>query len=417
MRRKWFIVIPLVATELLLCAGILVISWGGVRWVQASGLRLNAFGSDTVSATADEAQTLPVSGPATLQLDNAAGAVTVTGGVGSAVVISAHKTAWGATQAEAEAALADLKITVTQTGDTITIQVVQPAEVTVIGEQRSDSVDFTITVPADTALTLHTGFGDVTAGGVTRGVDLSASAGDVSAADVAGGVALHSDFGRVTLERAEADTVSATSSSGGVRLSDVQATGAVTLDTDFGDVHFEDGAAERLTATTSSGAVTLRDLSVAGAVEAKSSFGSLTVVRVVAGGGYDLDTSSGGVTLSGATGRVVIESGFGDVSITDATDVTLAVHSSSGQLSFAGTLGAGPHSLRTNFGDVVLKLPADTEATLDLDTNFGSLHSDLPVTLSGAADATHWQGTLGGGGPRLTVHTSSGSIRIETLAA
>jgi len=90
---------------------------------------------------------------------------------------------------------------------------------------------------------------------------------------------------------------------------------------------------------------------------------------------------------------------------------------SSGSVSFAGSLGAGPHSLRTDFGDIVLRLPADAAATFDLGTDFGSIHSDFPVTLSGDMDATAWQGTLGGGGPRLTVHTSSGSIRLETLSA
>src|SRR5690348_15178754 len=127
MRRKWFIVLPLLAAELALCAVILAIFWGGVRWAQDGGLRVSAFSNDDVSAASDDTQTLAVSGPATLQLDNSAGNVTVTGGPGSDVVITMHKTAWGATQTEAEAALADLKVTITQTGDTINVHVEQPA--------------------------------------------------------------------------------------------------------------------------------------------------------------------------------------------------------------------------------------------------------------------------------------------------
>lgn len=418
MARKWFIVLPLVAVELALCAGILAVFWGGYRWAQDSGLRLSAFAADNVSAEAEETQTLPVSGPATLTLDNTAGAVIVTGGAGSAVVITAHKTAWGATQAEAEAALADLQLTITQTGDTITVRVVQPAQVAVIGEVRGGTVEFTIAVPADTALHLDTGFGAVTVSGVTRGADLRTSAGAITASDVSGpALTLRSDFGDVTLERADAETVDAGTSSGGVRLSQVTATGAVTLSTDFGLVRFEDGAANRLSASTSSGDVTLLDLTVTGAVDAHSDFGRLTVERVAAGDGYDLTTSSGAVTLTGVAGRVLAESGFGDVTVTDAEAATLDLHTSSGSITFAGSLGAGPHSLRSDFGDIVLRLPADATATFDLGTDFGSIHSDFPVTLSGDLDAAAWQGTLGGGGPRLTVHTSSGSIRLETLAA
>jgi DUF4097 and DUF4098 domain-containing protein YvlB len=398
MTRKWFIVLPLVVLELLLCAGILAVLWGGVRWVQARGLQISAFAGDRVSAEADEAQTLAVSGPATLKLDNAAGTVTLTGGAGHEVVISAHKTAYGADQAQAEAALAQLKVSVTQTGDTITVQVLMPAAVALIGSKRVDTVDFTIAVPAGTALDVRTDYGAV------------------EASDVAGRTLdLHSSFGDVTLERATADSVDAGTSSGAVRLRQVQVTGTVTLDTSFGQVRFEDGAAERLEASSSSGAVTLLDLTVAEAVTAHSDFGDLNVERVAAGGGYDLSTSSGAVTLTGATGPVAAESGFGDVVVTGAENVTLDLHTNSGSVTFAGSLGAGPHSLRSDFGDILLRLPADAAATLDLGTDFGGIHSALPVTLSGDVDATHWEGTLNGGGARLTVHTSSGSIRIETL--
>lgn len=418
MTRKWFIVLPLVAVELALCAGILAIFWGSYRWVQDNDLRITAFTNNSARAEADETQTLPVTGPASLTLESDAGLVTIIGGAGSEVVISAHKTAWDATQAEAEASLADLKVNITQTGNAITVQVTQPAEVALVGVKPLGRVDFTITLPADTTLDIHTDFGDVTATGVQADVDLSTSAGAVSASDIAGeAVTLRSDFGDVTLENVAAGTVAAGTSSGAVRLRQVTATGAVTLDTDFGNVRFEGGAADRLTATTSSGGVTLLDLTVTGAVEARSDFGSLTVERVAAGAGYDLTTSSGGITLTGATGRVTAESGFGDVTVTDAEDVTLDLHTSSGGLTFAGSLGAGPHSLQSDFGDIVLRLPADAAASFDLTTDFGSLHSDFPVTLSGDQDDNAWQGTLGGGGPRLTVHTSSGSIRLETLSA
>ena len=417
MSRKWFIVVPLVAVELLLCAGILAVFWGGYQWVSERGLRVEAFGADTVSAESDETQTLPVSGPATLTLDNTAGSVTVTAGTGSEIVLSAHKTVWGATEAEAQAALADLKITVTQTGNAVTIKVVQPAEVTLVGQTRGGSVDFTLSVPADTALDLSTGFGEVTASGVTSGARLHSSSGTIEATDVAGDLVLTTDFGDVTLERAAAGTVEAGSSSGQVTLRQVEATGAVALHSDFGDVSFGDGSAASVAAKTSSGAVTLRDLSVAGAVEAHSDFGDLSVTQVDAADGYDLGTSSGAVTLTGATGTVKADTGFGDILITEAETVTLDAHSSSGSLTFAGSLGARPHSLRTDFGDILLRLPADATASFDFSTDFGSLNSALPVTLTGELDESSWQGTLGGGGPQLTVHTSSGSIRVEKLSA
>ena len=67
----------------------------------------------------------------------------------------------GPSQAEADARLADLQVQVTQTGDTIRVVVVQPEEVTLIGSNRSDYVDFTVLVPAQTRVTVDTGTADI----------------------------------------------------------------------------------------------------------------------------------------------------------------------------------------------------------------------------------------------------------------
>src|SRR5690242_16738416 len=141
MPRKWFIALPLIVIELALCAAVLAATWAGVGWVREHGLRLSAFAFDRVSAEADEARTLAVSGPAALTLDSTAGFVIVTGGSGHDVVIQMHKTAWGEDAAGAQAALADLKVDITQTGDAITIKVTQPAQVAVVGDKRSGTVD------------------------------------------------------------------------------------------------------------------------------------------------------------------------------------------------------------------------------------------------------------------------------------
>jgi DUF4097 and DUF4098 domain-containing protein YvlB len=415
MKRKWLIVGLLGLAELALCAGILAVTWSGFAWARDTGVRFSVFDVETVSAEADEEQRFAVSGAATLDLTNISGSVQVIGGAGSEIVVSAHKTAWGSDQAEAEAALGDVRISMTQAGNAVTVKVQEPSKLVVLGSTRGSTVDFVVQVPAQTDVTAATGFGDVELSDVAGTVDLRSGAGTVTASSVEGDVQLGSDFGDVTLERATAGTVTASTSSGAVELRQVQAGGAVSLASDFGSLEFTGGTAAELTAETSSGVVKLSDLALTGRVLAHTDFGEIVVTRVTAPGGYDLGSSSGNVTVDGAAGSLHAETAYGDVSVSNAAEVTLELHTNSGAVTFAGTLGAGPHSLTSDFGNVYLRLPADTAATVELTTDFGRIRSDFPITLSGDLDDEHWQGTLNGGGPSLTVKTSSGNISLETL--
>jgi len=329
--------------------------------------------------------------------------------------VTAHKTAWGRDEADAQVSLNDLTVTMDQTGNTVTVKVDQPSQVVFAGVVREGRVDFTVQVPAEAEVEAATGYGEVSASGLTGGAVLTSRSGEVSASGLEGTVELRSDYGDVTLERAEPDTVTAHSGSGSVTLEQVDAAGTVELTSDYGNVRFEGGAADEVTASTSSGRVTLTDLDVAGAVEAHSDYGNVSVTRVAAPGGYTLESSSGDVELDGATGNVSAESGYGDVSVSNAEAVTLSLLSQSGKVTFSGSLGAGPHTLRSNYGNVDLRLPPDTAADVELSTGYGSIHSAFPITLAGDIEDDHWQGTLNGGGVSLTVRTDSGSITLDVL--
>ena len=136
-----------------------------------------------------------------------------------------------------------------------------------------------------------------------------------------------------------------------------------------------------------------------------------------AAGSYAVNSSNGNISIDGAAGSVQASSDFGRVSVVHGAGVTLDLHSSNGALGYSGTLGAGPHSLTSDFGSITLSLPANTAANLDLSTSFGNIHSALPVTTSGDLSREHWTGVLNGGGPRLTAKTSNGNISLDALSS
>ena len=414
-RRLWLVLVGL--AELGVCAAMLAAIWGGFTWARDEGLRWRVIGSDRVSVESTEELRFAVAGPATLDLSNHVGPVTVTAGDTDAIVVTIRRTAWGADEAEAQARLAALLVESAQTGNAVTLAVPEPAgeTVTIMGNQRADSVAFGVLVPAETAVSARTDFGAVSVAGTTGAAEAHTSAGPVTVQQVTGRVTASSDFGDVVVEDIAGDRVEASSSSGSLRLARVAATGAVDLDTDFGAVDFDGGAAGALSAYTSSGTVTLTGLEVRGPVVVDTAFGGVLLTDVAAGGGYDLHSSSGGIRVDGASGQITAKTDYGNVTVLNAQAATLDLFTSSGSVQFAGALGAGPHAVGSDFGSLTLSLPAYTALEVDLSTGFGRITSSLPLTLAGDLEADHWQGVLNGGGPRLAAATSSGDITLQPL--
>lgn len=416
MKYKWLMAGGLGVGMLLLCILTVGIFWASIGLAQSDGLRWRVFAVDSTSAEAEEETRYPVHTPAALVVENPTGNVTVVGGEGAEVVVRAHKTAWGATQAEAEAALKLLTITVTQAKDEVTIKVTQPDDVIVIGYTRSNMVDFVIEVPRDTAVTVEAAFGNVAVSDTTRGVAINTNAGRVTVENVTGDVNIVADFGNTTLKAAQVGNVTIESKSGGITLLEVEATGAMLLTSDFGMVSFTEGQAPSLTVEAKSGEIELTNVVIEGLVKINDDFGGVRLKQVRADA-YTLETKSGAVSVEGASGSVTAHSDFGEVTVTGGVEVTLQLSSKNGALTYEGSLGAGPHMLESGFGNIRLTVPAETTLTLDLQTDFGKITSDLLVAMqtTGELSNDHISGTTNGGGASLTAQTKNGSITLEVL--
>jgi DUF4097 and DUF4098 domain-containing protein YvlB len=121
------------------------------------------------------------------------------------------------------------------------------------------------------------------------------------------------------------------------------------------------------------------------------------------------------ITVDGANGKVKAHSGFGSVSVKNADSATLDLDTQSGSVDFEGSLGDGPHIVHSEFGNISIIIPTDSALNVDLTTDFGSIKSDIPITvvLSGDVEKSHQAGTMNDGGPQLTVETQSGNISIQ----
>ena len=431
--KRPIVIILLVIALVLICLGI-----GAVLFFAANGsfLTNNPFDVRNISSVLEESKTLKVDAekPLVLKVADDAGDVTITGADVDTVQVKVVKTAYDSSQSRADEEVKGIQYAIEQTGNSITLKYELPRSMNF--NNKINTVDFVVIVPSETKVNVDTNgevsvastignvdvkndFGDISVQNLQGGLTVETESGAVTATSITAGASaidLHSGFGTITLEKASAGPVRLDSQSGELDMSDVRASGDVNMSTQFGNVNFEKGSARSLTIKTQSGQVKLISLNVSGDLKAEGGFGEIDLQKVKAGS-YNLSTDSGSVTLEGAQGAIKVATGFGNISITQAENASLDLNTQSGSIEFEGSLGEGPHTVHSDFGEIRLSLPTDSAVNVDLQTEFGNINSEIPVTvvLNGEAEKSHQVGTMNGGGPELNVSTKSGSITIKAL--
>src|SRR5579862_2107239 len=223
------------------------------------------FASSTPQGTFD--RTLQVSGPVNLEVLTHSGDVTVrAGGSGSVqihgkIYVGNH---WLAGDRQNDVHAIEQNPPIRQDGNNVHIDYVNAHNI---------SVDYQITVPADTRVRTHSGSGDQTIEGTHGNVDVQTGSGDVKLSDVAGEVRLETGSGNVRAH---------------------QISGAVHGGTGSGDIEIEETGQGDLALRTGSGNLSARAIQ----------------------GGFRGETGSGDVTAEGTqTGPWEIHTGSGSVRV------------------------------------------------------------------------------------------------------
>jgi DUF4097 and DUF4098 domain-containing protein YvlB len=430
---------PIVISLLVIALAFVCLGIGAVIFFTGYGgfPMNNPFEVRNISSELEENKTLKVDAenPVSLRVNSGAGDVTVTGAEVETVQVRVVKTAYDTTQARADQEVKSIKYTIEQTGNTVTLKYELPASMNF--NNQTNTVDFFVTVPNATTVNIDGNFGDVRVSDVIGNTDIvndfgvitlenvegalsvATNSGEVSATSIQAGdedIDLNSDFGAISLRNASGNHITLDSNSGRITLEDVRATGDINTRTDFGDATFENGSGDSLTIETNSGRVSLVKIRISNEIKVQDDFGEIELEQASASS-YDLNTNSGSITVDGAKGKLKAHTDFGGIKIANAQSVTLDLKTNSGTVEFSGSLGDGPHVVDSDFGEIDLTLPADAKLDVDLRTDFGTIQSDLPITVtlngSSSSDGDQVVGSINGGGNKFTAQTSSGSVTIH----
>lgn len=140
-------------------------------------------------------------------------------------------------------------------------------------------------------------------------------------------------------------------------------------------------------------------------------------VKVPAGTAVKVDNTNGRIRLTDLSGAVNAETTNGGVSGTGLTGGVRATTTNGGIELEVSAVHADGIALETTNGGVKLDLPADAKADIDASCVNGGISSDLPLEKNGDSNRRSLRGRLNGGGPRVSLETVNGGVRIGSLAA
>jgi DUF4097 and DUF4098 domain-containing protein YvlB len=287
-------------------------------------------------------------------------------------------------------------------------------------------------------LTLSNRFGSVRASGITGNADIHNQNGSLELHGVGGSANIVNSFARVSVDDVTG-SIDVVNQNGGVEVRNVKGSatlrnsfasttaanigrslniesqngrveantvgGSTTIKTSFApvDVRNLGGAAT----ITSSANVTASD--VRGPLTVDTRYGLVRAERIH--GALDVDNSYGGVTANEIDGSARVHTSFASVFL-KAVAGAVDVQTQNGSIAVSGLRGTcDPVTLKTSFSSIRVGIPNSGRYNIDARTTFGSVNTDVPITISRKTENT-LTGTIGGGGCPMNLTTSNGSISI-----
>ena len=202
----------------------------------------------------------------------------------------------------------------------------------------------------------------------------------------------------------------------------------LSLATAGGNINVADIEGE-IVARTSGGKVVLGKTN--GSVKGTTSGGSITVAQ--ASGGVEAATSGGSVRLGSVGGDVVARTSGGSISVKSAQGSVFA-RTTGGSIELANVDGSidarttggsihaslsgqpdGDSALHTTGGSITLSLAEEIALDINARTIGGRVTADFPVTTQDSLGKSKLEASVNGGGPKLTLRTTGGSIRLRKL--
>jgi DUF4097 and DUF4098 domain-containing protein YvlB len=301
--------------------------------------------------------------------------------------VSVDKMARASSEDEARKNADAVRVSVTPSGNGY--QIVSQAQNGRSAEDSNVQTDLDIRLPVQSAIDARTDHGDIKLAGTTGPVSISSQSGDLNMHDITGDVSATMTHGDTHIDTVNGN-VRLDGKGSDVDISDVS--GDVTITGDFyGSIRASD-IKKTIRYTSSRSDLTLGQLS--GEMEMDS--GDLHVSDV--SGGLTLNTENKDVTMDNISGRINLTDKRGDISLHFAQAPQDNV------------------SIADESGNIDITIPAHSNFSISAISRNGDIQDDFEgsgLKSSTSGETTILEGSYGSQGPRITLSTTYGTIKIH----
>ena len=193
-----------------------------------------------------------------------------------------------------------------------------------------------------------------------------------------------------------------------------QVGGRVKISTQSGQIHVK-GAGKGAELSSAGGDIRIE--SVTGDLKATTSGGDIRAGAV--SGDARLETAGGDVVVRSAGGSVTARTGGGDITLKKVHGPVVARTSGGTIVCEISSAAAPGGELVTSGGDVTVTLPSNYRADIDVRVSGAEMEADAissqfpDVVVTRRPGSISGEGKLNGGGPKLIIRSTSGSVSVR----
>lgn len=275
------------------------------------------------------------------------------------------------------------------------------------GKIGSIRIDYSVKVPDFVNVEVENKFGDVFLTDLAMSAKVNNKNGKITVESLGGDLIVNSSFGDVEVQDIKGKT-QVYSKNGDVIANNCNKD--VTIESSFGDI--EINGIKGIAAITNTNGQTKGNW-IDGDINVISKFGDVILADV--SGNVDVDNANGEVDISNVGGNVKVSNGFGDTKILNANK-GLVLNATNGDLTVeTNKVITQDVNIKSKFGDILLKLPAEQNGYFEANTKFGDIENDFGLEVTENVSSSSMKGMLMDDKVKFNLNSDNGDIKLEKI--
>jgi DUF4097 and DUF4098 domain-containing protein YvlB len=397
----------LLNTAVSLCILSFITMGGCVIYTDSEGWHWGGWDQKQYERTVGEQ--VPRGTITSLDVDSTFGSITITGADVDEFAVTAEILGRAPTEEEAQELAEQTQIKLEPVADTLRVR----ADVPETRNNRSVSVSYTIMALKPLNVKAGSRYGAIRVTGTEGAADVRTSNGSIDLENVRGEVNADTSYGAITCTDAIGQKVALRSNNGSITAKRIE--GSTNIESSYGAITCEEFSGPDLRIKTSNGRITVSH-ATCDKCDVDTSYGAIAC-NALTSDSVRLHSNNGTVELTNAQAESVdLSSSYGAVKARQVTTPRIVAHSGNGNIEIVCSGDCPPDlnaEVTSSYGSIDFTAPPQFSGRVHLSTHYGSVHTALPVTMTGEIDKKNITGQIGAGAGSINLQTNNGSIDLK----